>query len=179
MNPAAVPDPHWTAYLTALLTPAIALGAAVVAGLQFYLARQKLKLDLFDRRLAVYAGVRKLLGEILRSGKADNEPIFEFLRDTAQAKWLFDDSVAAYFDELYRQGSKLHALQAETEARPRSPEHAKLLEKEHATFEWFTQQHAELDRRMEPFLRLGHGYVSWRRFLPWNSIRGRRLTPPV
>ena len=51
-------DPHWTAYLTALLTPTIAGFGIYIAIQQWLTARRKLKFDLFDRRFAVYDAVR-------------------------------------------------------------------------------------------------------------------------
>ena len=43
--------------LSPYLTPAIALLAAAIAGAQWYTARSKLSLDLFNQRMEVYEGV--------------------------------------------------------------------------------------------------------------------------
>lgn len=55
-------DPHWTAYVTAVVVPVIALIAAWIAFRQWQIARNKLKLDLYDKRMAVCEVVRKTLG---------------------------------------------------------------------------------------------------------------------
>jgi hypothetical protein len=47
-------NPHWTAYVSAFAVPAIAVLGVFIALLQARTARNKLKLDLFDRRFAVY-----------------------------------------------------------------------------------------------------------------------------
>ncbi len=55
------PDLHWTAYLTALLTPLVAIVAAYVAFVNARTAKNKLKLDLFDKRIKVFATIRDLI----------------------------------------------------------------------------------------------------------------------
>ncbi len=50
--------PIWTEYVRVLGTPVVALLAASIAGFianrQWKTARNKLKLDLFDKRIAIY-----------------------------------------------------------------------------------------------------------------------------
>jgi hypothetical protein len=58
-------DPHWTAYVTALLTPIVAVFAAYVGYQQWRLNRHKLKLDLFDRRWAIYAATNDMLASLI------------------------------------------------------------------------------------------------------------------
>ena len=78
-------DPHWTTYLTALLTPTVAVIGSLVAYRQWVLARNKLKLDLFERRFAVYEAARNLLASIMTSGKAKDAEIFKFMVATRDA----------------------------------------------------------------------------------------------
>jgi hypothetical protein len=61
------------------------LVAAIVAWIayqQFRLAREKFKLDLFEKRFAVYSAARKLLSIIAQKANIENKDLFEFLRDT-------------------------------------------------------------------------------------------------
>ena len=67
--------PHWTQYLSALLTPTVAVFGSFIAYLQWVLARNKLKFDLFDRRYRVYEAARELLASIMTTGSAKNEDI--------------------------------------------------------------------------------------------------------
>lgn len=45
---------HWTAYVSAFGLPIVAAVAAAIAFYQWKTARNKLKLDLFEKRIAVY-----------------------------------------------------------------------------------------------------------------------------
>ena len=58
-------DLHWTAYLSALSVPMIALFGAIIAWRQTRTARERLKLDLFDRRFAQYDAARQLVVKTL------------------------------------------------------------------------------------------------------------------
>ena len=89
-------EPHWTAYLSALLTPTVAVLGSLIAYRQWRLAQNKLKLDLFDRRFSVFEAARSLIASIMTSGKAKDEEVFKFLFATREAKWLLDSSVAEY-----------------------------------------------------------------------------------
>jgi len=64
-------DPHWTAYLTALLTPCIAIFVAYIGYEQWRLSRHKLKLDLFDRRWAIYAATNDMLASLINGSDDD------------------------------------------------------------------------------------------------------------
>jgi hypothetical protein len=48
---------------------AVGLLAAVIGGMQWWTARQKLVLDLFDKRFQVFIDVRKIASEAIQSGK--------------------------------------------------------------------------------------------------------------
>jgi hypothetical protein len=60
MNPTSV-YPAWVTVLAALLTPAVAILATIVALQQLRTAREKLKLELFDRRLSIHEQTRDVL----------------------------------------------------------------------------------------------------------------------
>ena len=52
------------------LSLTIAFVGAVISWLQWYLAENKLKLELFDRRYAIYRAISRHIAEILREGRA-------------------------------------------------------------------------------------------------------------
>jgi hypothetical protein len=63
------PDPHWTAIFQALLTPAIGLCVAWIAFMQWWTNHQKFRLDLFDRRYAIYDSAKRLIASVLTAGQ--------------------------------------------------------------------------------------------------------------
>ncbi len=95
--------PVWIQVLQALLTPAIAIAVAAIGFLQWRTAHQKVVLDLFDRRLAVYDGVvncvtgyfSKLEGPALRS-----DTVSELYQLRSRALFLFGSDVANLIDQV-------------------------------------------------------------------------------
>lgn len=94
-----VSDPHWTAYVSAIALPTIALIAAWIAFRQSQIARNKLRLDLFDKRMEVYKVVRDTLGCVMRNGRLTSDEQIAYLSGTRTARWLFDSAVWEYVDQ--------------------------------------------------------------------------------
>lgn len=84
---------HWTQYIPLIGIPIIATIAAWIAFRQSQIARNKLKLDLFDRRMEVYTAVREALGSITMKGKLTQEQQILYLQGTRAAQWLFGPEV--------------------------------------------------------------------------------------
>ncbi|WP_210024194.1 hypothetical protein [Methylocaldum sp. RMAD-M] len=151
------PDPHWTTYLSALLTPTVAVLGSFIAYRQWRLAQNKLKLDLFERRLTVYEAARTLLSSIMATGKAKDGEVFKFMVATREAKWLFNESVAEYLDkQLYHKAIDLQTLDAELEGVPVGEERRKNVRAQAEIKEWFMAQYEVLDEMFSPFLKLQH-----------------------
>jgi len=150
-------DPHWTTYLAALLVPTIAILGAFIAYRQWRLAQNKLKLDLFDRRLSVYEAARTLVSSIMTSGKAKDEEVFRFMVATREAKWLLNASIAEYLDkELYGKAIDLQMLASELEGVPVGDERTKNVRQQAEIKRWLLAQFAVLDAKFSPFLQLQH-----------------------
>lgn len=148
--------PHWTAYISAIVLPIIALIAARIAFRQSQIARNKLKLDLFDRRMAVYEAVRKALGAAARNGKLTQEEEINYLVGISTAKWLFRSEVFTYLDEtLWGKivDLGLHNSKAEIPHGEERTEHIKAREE---TREWLVAQYKELDKLCAERLTLEH-----------------------
>lgn len=150
-------DPHWTTYLSALLTPTLAVLGSLIAYRQWRLAQNKLKLDLFERRFSVYEAARNLLGSIITSGKAKDEEIFKFMVATREAKWVLNAQVAEYLDkQLYHKAIDLQTLSSVLEGVPMGEERTTNVHKQAEIKKWFLAQYDVLDEYFEPFLQLGH-----------------------
>jgi len=101
---ATSPVPHWTAYVTVVVVPIIAIIGAWIAFRQSQIARNKLKLDLYDRRFEVYQTVQKTLGVITVQGKLGLGDEGMYLSGIQTAKWLFGPEVVAYLEtELWQE----------------------------------------------------------------------------
>jgi len=112
-------EPHWTAYLTALLTPIVAFLGIYIAYQQWKTAENKLKHELFDRRFSVYDAARTFLMSIAESHKSIEllKAQCEFFSKTREAKWLLNTTIADYLHkECYGKSEGLRVLLANIES---------------------------------------------------------------
>jgi len=150
-------EPHWTTYLAALLTPTIAVFGASIAYRQWRTAQNKLKLDLFERRLSVYESARDYLASVFTSGKTSQEAEFKFLSGTRGAKWLFDDAIVQYLDKvLWQKICELGCIQSELEGLPVGEERSRKVHASADIKKWMVEQTSVLDEKFSPYLSLRH-----------------------
>lgn len=146
---------HWTTYLTALLTPTLAIFGLIFAYRQWLVARNKLKLDLFDRRLAVYEAARDFSAAMISGQKNKDEEAFKFLIVTRTAKWLFNVSVADYLEnQLYSNALELQSLISQLDGMAPGDERIANLKEQAKIKKWFLEQLKVLDSQFGPFLHL-------------------------
>ncbi len=142
--------------LSALLTPTIALLGAVIAWQQWRTNRNKLKLELFEKRYAFYEAAATFLGGIMASGNASHAATFQFLMATKGAKFIVGASIAEYLDkELYRKSIDLQALNSELDSL-QGPERTRNIERQREIKNWFQDQYAVLDHKFDSLLSLKH-----------------------
>ncbi|WP_417534974.1 hypothetical protein [Marinobacterium stanieri] len=147
---------NWTQYISAIGIPMIAALAAWIAFRQFHIARNKLKLDLFDKRMEVYGAVRDSLKSIAQQGNLTPEQQVQYLQGTRSARWLFGPEVSEYIDktlwhrivdlELYHSMSKDH----------KEPDRSKYIKERAETMKWMIRQHEEFDALVEQYLTIRH-----------------------
>ena len=149
---------HWTAYVTALTVPVLALVGAVIAYRQWRTAQNKLKLDLFDKRMLVYQAVRDTLGYIGSKGKISSEQQIAYLTGIQTAKWLFGPEVDTYLSEtLWHKIVDLELHQTMVYDAPRDdPERSKHIKLKAETLKWLIAQYSVLDKKCAKYMVLGH-----------------------
>jgi hypothetical protein len=152
----AATTPHWTAYVTAVVVPVIALIGAWIAFRQSQIARNKLKLDLYDRRFEIYEAVQKTLGTITAQGKLGLGDEVMYLSGIQSAKWLFSPEVAAYLETTLWHKIVDFGLHNTMSEGPPSDERNKHVRARAETMKWLMAQHKELDRLCGPYLELKH-----------------------
>lgn len=142
--------------MSAIGIPIIAAIAAWIAFRQFQIARNKLKLELFDKRMEVYIAVREALGSIARQGNLTQEQQFQYLQGTRTARWLFGPEVSHYLNEtLWHKivDLDLHNTMSKDSAEPERTKH---IQERTETFKWMIKQYKEFDALVAKYLTLKH-----------------------
>ncbi len=90
------------------LTMLVALFAAWIALQQWWINREKLRLDLFSRRYAIFEATRKFILFIGREGRVDLAAQRDFWAGTVDAGFLYHADVVGYVEEIHKKSVKLH-----------------------------------------------------------------------
>ena len=139
--------------------------AAFAAVLQWTTARQKLALELFDRRIAYYNRVRALIIEVAGSGTLSHRTLLDFARDTDDARFFFGHDVRQLLDRLY-----FHTLEATSlreqlypdrggDGLPVGDARAEVSQRFSDEMKWLSDQLQEAPVIFAPYLYLGAATV--------------------
>ncbi len=149
--------PIWLQISSGLLTPLIAIFGAYIAWQQWNLGRSKLKLELFDRRFALYKAIQHPVLHVLHTGSMDDKTYFKFRSEIGDAKWMLNEEIYKYADDDLT--TKLADLLTKVEE-------AKVLEvgeirtrnvrEQRELKEWITSQRPHIDEMFGKFLRVSH-----------------------
>jgi hypothetical protein len=142
--------------LSALLTPVIAVVTTYIAVQQYRTSRLKFKLELFEKRYAVYQGVKNFILSAVREANLSNDDFFKLNEETQDAFFLFDERVDKYIDELRSKGSRLRSLneRLSDQSLPIGEERSKLAEEDAELNTWFGNQLLESKQVFKKHLRV-------------------------
>jgi hypothetical protein len=144
-------------------TIAAAIGAVSVTGyfarLQWKTAEDRLRLDLFEKRLKVYLATTSLLNKITMHGSTIPDDLQEFYRRIEGAEFLFDDDLSNYYmriGELCWQAQQARISQD----KAKIDEHRnKLIDQEESIVNFLMEQHEAVRYKFKKYLdlsRIGH-----------------------
>jgi hypothetical protein len=154
-----VPPPsllHDIVPLLPIATLFLSVAVGVVAWLQWRVARNKLRLDLFDRRYKVFEATRKFLALILQNTTFDNSQFAEFDLAISDADFLFGDDVVRYLREIRQEALDLRTS-GKLLARARTDDEVtKRAQDEHAHLFWLNDQVEAMTKVFSPYLSFGH-----------------------
>jgi hypothetical protein len=130
-----------------------------IAWQQWQTAKNKFRLDLFDRRFPVFEAAMKLASIAVQKGDVSDEARREFLIATRGVKFLFNQKLQSYCDTLAKEAVSLHVGQQlinlpAGDERANSAEHKKSIDAWGERVQWFNQQVDEIPRMFGPFLRV-------------------------
>lgn len=103
----SMPSSNYVETFSALLVPVIAIVGIVISIQQYKINKQRLKHELYDRRLVVYKHMKTYLSEIMRDGKVSYNRAMKFNFDTSESTFLFDDEINDKIKEIYEKSIDL------------------------------------------------------------------------
>jgi hypothetical protein len=163
--------PLWMQWIQAIATGAIAIFAAFIAYRQT--AHQRVVLDLFERRMAVYEAARSVIGEIMREGAADTALFFRYVQATDRLPLLFGDEVVEFSDLTRKRINKLSVHRAMIKAQNDGtfvPNYAAHVDQEAKTLDEISKFYDEFATLVMLYVRMTQKLERW----PWSRREDRK-----
>nr|WP_156889361.1 hypothetical protein [Halomonas sp. 1513] len=149
--------PHWKTVLSALLVPLVAIFGSYIAYRQWRTAQNKLKLDLFDRRVAIYEAARHLIVSARGSGRVSQVAEFKYQSGIRGARWLYNEEIVKYLEEdIWHKVVDLGTLESELDNLPVGEERTRIIREQREIKDWLADQLRVLEQKVAPFLVLRH-----------------------
>lgn len=147
----------WVDYLSALLTPTIAILGSVIAYLQWRINKARLKHELFDRRYDQFLTVRNFLGSIITTGEVKQEEQGKFLVGTRGMRFTFDKKIAIYNEEvIWKLAIDLEVLQLELDDFVLGKERSTNIYKQAEIKKQLMKELSNLNNKFSDYLQLEH-----------------------
>lgn len=97
----------WFQYAQATALALVAIFGVWIAYQQWRTAREKLRLDLFERRVSVFVALRKYVATITQKGGPEPDDVTKFGEAFEQAQFLFGKDVREFLKEVGDRGIRL------------------------------------------------------------------------
>jgi hypothetical protein len=146
----------WLAALAQLGTLIIGVAVVVIAWQQRQIARNKLRLDLFDRRYKIYDATRKFLGTILREATFTDAELFEFYAGTSDTEFLFGSDIVDYLEQIRKRALDMRLHQELFEPMPVGDERSRHVQANHDELLWLTHQTKDITKVFLPYIGFSH-----------------------
>jgi len=142
-----------------ILTLVIGLLAILIAYWQHRTGKDRLRLDLYEKRFSVYITFRNVVLEIQKEGAISSEGLAEFFAKIIESDFLFKKDIIEYKNEFRDKLIRLQASQNELESllhtyQTKENKHLwkKPANEKKELFLWFSEQHEEIKNRFDKYL---------------------------
>ena len=135
--------------LTSMIPIALAILGGYIAVRQYITSKQKLKLDLFDKRFGIFQAAKTYIGQVLTSDYTDKQVQREFLIATQGARFVFDKNIRSYIDCIWDKSMDLEEWSRDQNSSENSASRA-------AHLKWFNAELSAIEERFSPYMQLSH-----------------------
>jgi hypothetical protein len=145
----------WIEISKALLTPVIAAFGTWLGYQQHKTSREKLKLDLFDRRYKVYFCMASCLEEVAREGNVNDAILYRFSIGTRDVPFLFNSSIVELEKKIFENLNQLK-YQENQIGRTTNEVQSMHFDKSQEIKNWLNAQLKNLQENMAPWLKFSN-----------------------
>jgi hypothetical protein len=140
-------------YILSFITIFIGVFVASVQYQQYCVNRERFKLDMFEKRFAVYKGIQVFLTHIMINAKFEMTELFKFRGDTQDAIFLFGEDVTNYISLVDKKALEFGNLSEKLESLPIGEERSKACEEKTCILRWLIDGLPQLKEIFSPYLK--------------------------
>lgn len=154
-----MPPGSWLSFITNLsgaLTLLVAVIVAYIAYQQYKTNRDKLRLNLYDRRFELYNAFSDLCVSVGSSGRPGSRELTDFLQIRNKVYFLFDQDIYSYMELVRQKAIRLQYLETSLHGEqrlPKGPERTEAAEETGKLRTWFTDQFDVSREKFSRYLR--------------------------
>ena len=119
---------------------------------QWRVSRNKLRLDLFDRRWQIYAAISKFVDAVNNDADHVGSYLNDFNAGTSNAEFLFDSDIANYIKQIRTRAVDMRTAQTLFEKQSDGDERTRNIEKFEADRLWLIEQSKAMSKTFAPYL---------------------------
>lgn len=149
-------DTFWKA-----LTVLTAFTALLITYRSHLVARERFRLDLFDKRFKVFEAARHLVSHAVTTGDVSQEQLWAFRAAVIEKEFLFGDQIVAYLNKMDKhavRASTMGAAERQTLGPAADPGQAAAQQRNRdqrfESLTWLTEQLQQLHAQFAPEMRI-------------------------
>jgi hypothetical protein len=140
-----------------------------IAYQQYKTNRDKLRLDLYNKRYKVFDSLKTLLGHIAQQLNVKHKQVYEFKIKTKEAVFLFEEDITTYLDTISQKALDLWADHEKLKNLPVGEERSAKVDETSELFSWLMKQSEVAVDKFNKYLKfeqkLSVKAVNWKRGL--------------
>ena len=169
MNPSAGTHemPYWVDLIVKLTPAFVTLVLGIVGStiaywqyrlgrLQHQLNQDRLRFDLFSKRLDAYEKLQHFFTEVVRTGTVEDKALPVLGEAIYQSRFLFGDEISSRLDETWKRAVDMRYCRQmlhETGSLPVGPKRTDLCEKDSELLKWMMNEMNEAPARYAKYLK--------------------------
>jgi hypothetical protein len=123
-----------------IITSIVGIFGCYIAYNQYRTNKDKLRLDLFGKRLEAYENLQKYFNLIYQRNLIDEEALNILAEARYKSIFLFGDDIATYLDEVLEKALKLLNLQTSLQSITEGEQRKKLFDEKTEIVKWHEEQ---------------------------------------
>lgn len=131
----------------------VAVIVAYIAIMQFKTNRDRLRLELYEKRFSIYEGLKEFLEKIIIQFDVTDKDLREFRIKTNEAEFLFEEDIIHYLKKVSDEGTKLYSYNCQIKRGETPPPWPKDPEDIKGAKTWLQDQLKESKNKFSKYMR--------------------------